>query len=62
MKENHPDLDSAQKLVSTSMNATMESTLGTEDFSTVLDMGSVVKASQAVSQHMQVDKLAEELA
>ena len=61
MKEQYPELDTAQAHVSTSINTTMDSTLGTEGFSSILDMGSVVKASQAVSQHMQMDKLAEEL-
>lgn len=43
------------------LNTTISSTVGVEDFSANLDMGSVVKASQAVSQHIHLDSLTEEL-
>lgn len=57
LKQRYPELEAPHVLDSTSMRTTIESTLGTEDFSSILDMGSVVKASQAVSQHMNMEKL-----
>ena len=61
MCEHYPSLLSQKALSSTAFSATLDSTLGTEDFSSILDMGSVLKASQAVSQHINMDTLAEEL-
>lgn len=61
MREQYPDLEPVSMSLSSSITATMDSTVNTEDFSSILDMGSVVKASQAVSQHMQMDRLAVEL-
>lgn len=59
MAEQYPQLNLVQP--PTSMSATMDSTLGSDDFSSILDMAAVLKASQAVSQHINVDMLAEEL-
>jgi len=57
LKHQYPELEMPHALDSKSMRTTIESTLGAEDFSSILDMGSVVKASQAVSQHMNMEKL-----
>lgn len=61
LRERYPSLINQKTLSSTAFNVTLDSTLGTEDFSSILDMGSVLKASQAVSQHINMDTLAEEL-
>ncbi|EGU32904.1 protein kinase [Vibrio sp. N418] len=59
--EHYPDLQSARDKQPQPLSTAISSTLGTEDFSATLDMASVVKASQAVSQHIHIEKLAEEL-
>ncbi|GAK82601.1 signal transduction histidine kinase CheA [Vibrio ponticus] len=43
------------------LNTSLNATVNTESFSASIDMTSVVKASQAISQHIQFDSLVEEL-
>ncbi|USD66636.1 diguanylate cyclase [Vibrio sp. SCSIO 43136] len=59
--EQYPELEASHVSSGVNISSTIDSTVNTDDFSSILDMSSVVKASQAVSQHMQMDKLAEEL-
>ncbi len=61
MKAQFPELVTARHLDSSTINVTLDAMLAAEDFSAALDMGSVVKASQAISQHIHMEKLAEEL-
>ncbi|MCE2573473.1 diguanylate cyclase [Motilimonas eburnea] len=60
MKANYaglsPELPSASGLF-----GTLDSTLGSHDFSTALDINTVLKASQAISQHINIDKLSDQL-
>ncbi|EGU32020.1 Serine/threonine protein kinase and Signal transduction histidine kinase (STHK) with GAF sensor [Vibrio ichthyoenteri ATCC 700023] len=57
----YPELNTGHEIQAAKLNTTVSSTLGSDDFSANLDMGSVVKASQAVSQHIHMESLAEEL-
>lgn len=61
MKERFAELNVDKDIDQSDVHTSTDSTLETEDFSAVLDLGSVVKVSQAVSQHIHIDKLAEEL-
>jgi diguanylate cyclase (GGDEF)-like protein len=56
----YPDLLKKQ-LKTMDIQSTVSTSIKTEEFSEILDLGSVIKASQAISQHMLLDKLADEL-
>ncbi len=60
LKQAHPELTLKSAADMNSPDNMLSST-GTSDFSAQLDLMSIIKASQAVSQHMVLDKLAEEL-
>lgn len=61
MQETYPELVVDTPAVSFDLQSTVSSSLEVEDFSAILDMGSVLKASQAISQHIHLEKLAAEL-
>jgi len=60
LKQQYPNYFQSNLAVS-DKQATASSFIATEDFSNQLDLGSVIKASQAISQHIDVDKLTVEL-
>ncbi|WP_028862575.1 diguanylate cyclase [Psychromonas aquimarina] len=60
LKEQYPDYFQSAPAIADSQ-AAVSSSIATEDFSKILDLASVIKASQAVSKHIDVDKLTVEL-
>lgn len=60
MKQAHPEL-ARKSSVDVTSEVDMVTSTGTSDFSAQLDLMSIIKASQAVSQHIVLDKLAGEL-
>jgi len=61
LKQHFPHLSNSYDNHITQLNSTLSSTVETDDFSAGLDMKSVLKTSQAVSQHIHLDTLAKEL-
>ncbi|MCP4117961.1 MAG: diguanylate cyclase [Desulfobacteraceae bacterium] len=60
LKANYPALLEESVIVQ-SMESTTSCSISTDQFSDIMDFRSVIKASQAISQHMVIDKLAVEL-
>ncbi|MBI9092636.1 MAG: diguanylate cyclase [Desulfobacterium sp.] len=60
LKDKYPAL-LEETVMGQSMAATTSCSISTDQFSDIMDLRSVIKASQAISQHMVVDKLAVEL-